>query len=189
MAQLRPTFGDPYHPPSQSGVDISYLIDRLESIIGSAQQLPLLGKVLLDRGALLALVDQMRLSLPEELKAAQDVLRERDGIIAKAQEEARRATREAEERANLLVQESEVYKAAETRARDTIALTERKAEGILSSANWEAQEQRRQIDLYSMDMLRRLEAHLSTHLSTLQGGIKALQETSAARDEGDQGQQ
>ena len=187
MAQLRPTYGDFQHPASQGGGDLAYLIDRLESIIGSGQQLPLVGKVFVDRDTLLELVDQLRLSLPEELRSAQDVLRERDGIIAKAHEEARRITREAEDRASLLVQETEVYRAAEAQARETLASSQSRADSILSSANRDAQDQRRQIDLYSMELFRRLEAHLAQHMSMVQRGIDTLKETSLSNNEEAQG--
>ena len=60
-----------------------------------AKRVPLSSKLAMDEAALTNLVDQMRLSIPDQIQEAETVLRERDAIVARAQDEARRMLEEA----------------------------------------------------------------------------------------------
>jgi cell division septum initiation protein DivIVA len=98
-------------------VDLTGQIQQLEDMVKEAKSMPLSSSALLNRDELLELVDQMKKSLPEEVKQARWVVRDREELLAKARRDAekivedaraeqlRMATREAiVERAN---QESE----------------------------------------------------------------------------------
>ena len=72
-------------------MDILHLIDQLEALLNEGSHPPLVGKrVLIDEQRAWEVIDQMRVSIPEEVKRAQQVLDQRDRIMAKAQEEAAR---------------------------------------------------------------------------------------------------
>ena len=65
-------------------------------------KLPIGGRVAIDRRRLLELVDQMRVAMPAELREAQEIVSQRDEVLAKAREESQlllaRAQQEVEER-------------------------------------------------------------------------------------------
>ena len=69
-------------------MDILQLIDRLEEIFNEAKAVPFTHNVLVDEDRMLELIDQMRIAVPEEVKKAQQVMAQRDRVMAQAQEEA-----------------------------------------------------------------------------------------------------
>ncbi len=58
------------------------LLDRLEGIIEDSRRMPLTNKVVVDAYDVLELLDKIRISLPDEVKKAEELLKERDKIIA-----------------------------------------------------------------------------------------------------------
>src|SRR5215210_6186597 len=71
-------------------VDILYLVDRLEELVGIGKRVPFSGRVMVEEEEFLALVDQLRVAVPNEIKQAQRVIRERERIVGEAQTEAAR---------------------------------------------------------------------------------------------------
>ena len=72
-------------------MDILHLIDQLEALLNEGSHPPLVGKrVLLDEQRAWEIIDQMRVSIPEEVKKAKRINQERDRIIAQANEEGAR---------------------------------------------------------------------------------------------------
>ena len=52
-------------------MDILHLVDRLEELVNSARQVPLTNNIMIDQDRLIDLIDQMRVSIPEEVKKSQ----------------------------------------------------------------------------------------------------------------------
>ncbi len=72
-------------------MDILHLVDRLEELIFSeSRSISFLHSVVVNEDRVVDLIDQMRVSIPEEIKKAQQILAQRDRILAQAQEEATR---------------------------------------------------------------------------------------------------
>ena len=67
-------------------MDILHLVDRLEQLVNEGRRLPLSNKVMVDEQKIWDLIDQMRISVPEEVKKAKRTNQERDRIIAQAHE-------------------------------------------------------------------------------------------------------
>jgi len=70
---------------------------------------------------MLDIIDQMRVSIPDEIKKAQQLLAQRDRILAQAQEEANRTVALAREKGDKLVEKDPVTQAAQARADQIIA--------------------------------------------------------------------
>src|SRR5205085_236052 len=66
------------------------------------------------------ILDQMRATIPEEIKQARWIVKERQEMLAEAKREAERIVKEARERAERLVSEEEITKQAERAAEDII---------------------------------------------------------------------
>ncbi len=83
------------------------LIDELENLLNSATRMPVGGKLLIDEAALRRLVEEMRASLPDELRVGQRIAGERDRILADARAQARRIIEDAQTQANAKLDEQE----------------------------------------------------------------------------------
>ncbi|MBL8132996.1 MAG: hypothetical protein JNL42_14140, partial [Anaerolineae bacterium] len=68
-------------------MDIQHLVDRLEDLIDEGRHIPFSKLTMIDEERALELIDQMRISIPEEIEKAARVLAQRDRILAQANEE------------------------------------------------------------------------------------------------------
>ncbi len=81
-------------------MDILHLVDRLEELFNNSKPLPLSRNVVVDENAFMDIIDQMRISIPDEVKKAQQIIAQKDRILAQAQEEANRTVQIAREKAS-----------------------------------------------------------------------------------------
>lgn len=145
-------------------IDILHLVDRLEELIMEGRVIPLSTRVAVDKEPLLDIVDQMRLSVPAEVKKAKRIQQERERIIAQANEEAGRIVRLSKEEADNLVTDHEVAKAAESRSAV-----------IVERAQNEANQIRKDADDYVLEVLSQLEYQLDGLLTTVRNGLRRVQ--------------
>jgi cell division septum initiation protein DivIVA len=145
-------------------MDILHLIDRLEEILNESRPIPLTHTVLVDEDKVLDLIDQMRVAIPEEVKKAQQVLAQRDRILAQAQEEANRTLALARERSESMVEREAIVQAAQTRAND-----------VGSQEIARIQQIQQEADNYVMETLTRLEMELDRMITQVRNGIQTLQ--------------
>lgn len=145
-------------------MDIQHLIDRLEELFNESRGIPLTHSVVIDEDRFLDIIDQMRVSIPEEVKKAQQVLVQRDRVLAQAQEEANRTIALAHDKSEQLI------------GRDVVTEAARKqAEEIIGQAQREAEAARHEADEYVVETLTRLEVEMDRTLSQVRNGIKTLQ--------------
>ena len=145
-------------------MDILHLVDRLEELFNESRPIPLTHNVVVDEDRMLDLIDQMRVTIPEEVKRAQQVLTQRDRILAQAQEEAKRTVDVAREKSQQLVERDAVVRAAKSRA-----------EEVLKQADVNAEHTRKEADNYVIQTLSRIEVELERLLNQARNGIMALQ--------------
>lgn len=144
-------------------MDLQYLIDRLETMVTGAKRVPISGRIMLDEQELADLIDQMRTVLPEEVRAARKVLRERDSIISEAQQQADDVLKTAHEQAEMLLDEQGLVAEAQARANRFIEEVEQDAQARIEGA-----------DDYARQVLTQLRDQLSRHLNTIERGLEAL---------------
>jgi hypothetical protein len=144
-------------------IEIQLLLDRLEAMLVESRQLPFGLGVLVDRDRFFDVINQMRISIPEEVKKAKRMQSERERLIAQANEEAERIVDLAREQAAALVGEHEVIQQAELRAQE-----------VLEQVRGEAQEVRAGADDYALVVLQQLEERLLQQLGTVRNGIATL---------------
>src|ERR1700753_3815130 len=96
------------------------LIDKLDDLVHNAKAVPLADQVRIDREEIYDILDQMRATIPEEIKQARWIVKERQEMLAEAKREAERIVKEARERQERLISEGEITKQAEGAAQDTI---------------------------------------------------------------------
>jgi hypothetical protein len=84
-------------------MDVLELIDELRDLVDGAKQVPLRDQVRMDKEKLYDLLDQMRSTIPEEIKQARGIVTEREEMLAEAKREAERIVEEARGRQSQLV--------------------------------------------------------------------------------------
>lgn len=152
-------------------VDILYLLDQLEEVLGGGSRVPLTSRTLVDEQEILDILDQIRVSIPDELKAAKRLTQERDQVIADAQLEADRITHQAE------------VQAAEQVAQHNVVLeAERRAADIEDRALHQAEETRREADAYAYRVLQKLRDQIAQVAQTVDRGMSEL-ESRHSKDE------
>ena len=72
-------------------MDVLVLIDKLDDLIHNAKPVPLTDQVSVDKEEIYDLLDQMRATIPEEIKQARWIVKERQEMLAEAKREAERA--------------------------------------------------------------------------------------------------
>jgi cell division septum initiation protein DivIVA len=115
-------------------MEIMALIDRLEEMISQATKVPLTGKILMDPDELLALVDEMRELIPQEIREANRIARDREAILRESRELAEQTVREAQALAARLTSEAAVAQEAQTQADELIDQAKRVAREIRQNA-------------------------------------------------------
>lgn len=145
-------------------MDILHLVDRLEELFNQSRPIPFTHNVIVDEEKMLNLIDQMRVAIPDEVKKAQQILTQRDRILAQAQEEANRTLNIAREKSEQLLARDAIVQAAQARA-----------EQILVQSRSDAVMIRDEADGYVVDTLQRVEIELERSLSQVRNGIRALE--------------
>jgi cell division septum initiation protein DivIVA len=146
-------------------MDILQLIDRLEELFNDAKAVPFTHNVVVDEDRMLELIDQMRIAIPEEVKKAQQVMAQRDRVMAQAQEEANRTLQLARDKSEQMVQKDMIVQEAQ-----------RRADQIVAQARGEAEGTRVDADNYVIDTLMQLQDQISKMSSQVSNGIRMMQE-------------
>src|SRR5215469_14125662 len=149
-------------------MDVLVLIDKLDDLVHNAKPVPLTDQVRLDKEEVYDILDQMRATIPEEIKQARWIVKERQEMLAEAKREAERVVKEARERQDRLVSQEEVTKEAQ-----------RAAEEIIDEAHAREREIRLGAEDYADEILGTLEVNLSKFIAAVQRGRDRL----AGKDE------
>jgi len=165
------------HPAVQRSED---LLRQAVEMVETARSMPMSATVMVNRDELLEVLDEVLASLPDELRAARYLLKERDEFRAKAHREAEEIIADATSQVARMVQRTEVVKAAERRARE-----------ILDDAEAEARRMMREAEDYCDQKLASFEIVLDRLTKTVHAGRRKLAATIAeielAPEEQDEG--
>jgi cell division septum initiation protein DivIVA len=169
-----PPVGAQYHPAETEEVLL-----QLRDVIEAARPVPLSASSMIAKEEVLELIEEALAQLPEELRAARWLLKEREEFLARTRHEADEIVEQARARAERMVQRTEVVKAAEARAYE-----------IVDTAQAESRRLRHEVEdfcdqkLASFEIvLERTQRLVAAGRSKLQG-TNLLAEAAAAAAEG-----
>ena len=145
-------------------MDVLVLIDKLDALVRNARRLPLRSDVRVDKEELSDLLNELRATIPEEIKQARWIVKERQEMLAAAEREAERILGEAHERQTQLVVEHPLSRQAELATED-----------IIDDARAEEREIRLGAEDYADEILGTLELNLSKFIAAIQRGRERLQ--------------
>jgi hypothetical protein len=177
-------------------VDILHLIDRLEELVAEARRMPIGQGVVIDRRRILELIDQMRSTVPWEIKEAMEMTAQRDTILEEARREGEGIIHRSSLDAASRLEDSELVKAAEAQAAEITRRAEERAQELLDEAQVQVQarmaqseqaatNQMDEADRYALEMLRRLESQLQAFSGTIRAGIESLSGSKDAQPQTD----
>ena len=132
-------------------IDILYLVDRLENLITGSHRMPLVNQIMIREADILSIVDQMRTSIPDEIKQARRIIQDKERIMAQAQADANKLLARAREESERVMNREGLLHAAEERSRELMRRAEANAEQLKTEA-----------DAYVVETLRALRDHLSS---------------------------
>ena len=144
-------------------MDIQHLVDRLEDLIDEGRHVPMSRYTVVDEERALEIIDQMRISIPEQVEKATRLVNQRDRLIAQANEEASRMIDIARQKNDDLVNRDAIVQTAKLRA-----------DNILRQAELEAERIRDEADGYVVDVLKELESQLLRTLTIVRNGITKI---------------
>lgn len=141
------------------------LLEHLEDLIEEASKMPFRNRVIVDKADVLELIKEIRISLPDEVKQADWINREKQKILQEATSESEKMIHESEEYIKQRVSDSEITKRANEHAEEIIRKAEDKSKELKEGAKE-----------YALDILRKLDTDLGKLNSRLQKNIQELRE-------------
>lgn len=138
------------------------LLEQFDEVLDSGIKIP--GKkTVVDIEKLRAVVDDIRLNIPAEIKQAKGIVADRADIIANAKREADAVIRSAEERARAIVAEQEIVK-----------MSQEKAAEIIANAQAKSREMRKAAQDFVDDIMRRADEGLTANVAEVRKTRAAL---------------
>lgn len=144
--------------------DAETLLQRAIDIIANAPKLPLSSSPRIDGDELIELLDEALRRMPEEMRHARWMIRERQEFVAKTRREADELLEAARVQAERMVQRTEVVRAAEAKARQ-----------VLESANADTKRMKNEMEDYLDQRLASFEIILDRLTNTIAQGRRRMQ--------------
>ena len=154
--------------------NVRSIIYRMESLLDTSKTMPMGGQKIVDARRMKELMDQLVLSMPQEVDAARQLLENKDSLLQQAQSDAKRRRTEAENAYRARVDDNEIIAAAQERARIIEEEAEQRAAKKLEQADREAMQKRAEAYNYALQTLQGLERQLDGVLGTVRNGVGML---------------
>lgn len=151
-------------PPGGSAVDTEALLRRLVDLVNNAKSMPLSASVLIAKDEFMDLLEEALQRLPDELRQARWMLRERDDYLARARREGDQIIEAARARAEAMVQRTDIVREAKFSAQRTV-----------DEADAEARKLRMEADDYCDRRLAKLEIEIDRIGKQVHAGRQRLQ--------------
>jgi len=126
------------------------LLDELEEALTKSGRMIFTRRLLVEEGQAISLLDRLRAAIPEEVRRAQQVLRERDQILEQARRQAQRIAEQAQREAAVRLEEEGLLDEAK-----------QQSGRLLEDARREAEKVRQGADQYAREVLIEIEARMT----------------------------
>ena len=150
-------------------IDILVLVDRLDDLLKKSSQVPFTRSRMVDERALVAIIDQLRIAVPEEIRQARRITAESERVLTEAEEAAKQVQVEAKQNAALLLSQQSIIQAAQEQA-----------ERIVDQAHAHQAHLMAEADEHCLSVLGALEDELKSLLTSTRNGIRNLDTRAAA---------
>jgi hypothetical protein len=171
-------------------MDILYLVDRLENLIAGSRKMPLMNQIIIKESDIFNLIEQMRTSIPDEIKQARRIIQEKERILAQAQADASNLLTRAREETERVMQREGLLHAAEERSQELVRRAENQTQNMIQLAEQQAEHLKNDADSYVTETLRNLREHLvsvetevSRTVLSIERGLDSLEEQQRTQEE------
>lgn len=147
-------------------MDLATRLQQLEELVREAKSMPLSSSVLVSRDEVLQMVAEMQEALPEEIKQARWIVKDREELLAKARAEGERIVEQAREEQRRMAMKEAIAERAEE-----------EAERIRVEAEDKVEEMRREAEDYVDAKLAQFEIALRRILEDSQAATRAAAKT------------
>ncbi|MBO5073159.1 MAG: hypothetical protein J6C32_09370 [Eubacterium sp.] len=137
-------------------------------------------KVVVERGELYDLLDELRLCAPEEIKRYQKIINNREGILNEAQQRAEDMLTQAQQQTAQLLDQNEIVQTAYQRAEEIMKQATEEAKRLVNAAQEESEQMRRASLAYTNDLLAEAQQHVEESLRETDNKYRML--TSALKN-------
>lgn len=135
------------------------IIDRIEELLDGSRRIPFSANIVVNGDEIYDLIEELRSIMPEEFKQSRWIVRERENMIEEAKNQAEKIINNAQEKAEVMVGETEIMKKAS-----------RKSEEMMSTIETRARTIRLEAEDYADEKLANLEAVLHKLLNSIEKG-------------------
>jgi vacuolar-type H+-ATPase subunit H len=146
-------------------MEIYRILDELEAELEDCARIPLTNKIVIQDEAIFKHIDRLRAILPEDIRQAQWIKKERQRILDDAELEAEKIIENAKEKVKELASESEIQKIAEQNSQE-----------ILKRAKAQALEITQGAFNYADEVMSQIQAHLEKHSAVLKEGRQQIKQ-------------
>jgi cell division septum initiation protein DivIVA len=171
-------------------MDILYLVDRLENLIAGSRKMPLMNQIIIKESDIFNIIEQMRTSIPDEIKQARRIIQEKERILAQAQADASNLLARAREETERVMQREGLLRAAEERSQELVRRAENQTQNMIQLAEQQAEQLKNDADAYVTETLRNLREHLvgvetevSRTILSIERGLDSLEEQQRTLEE------
>jgi cell division septum initiation protein DivIVA len=147
-------------------MDLAARLEHLDELIREAKSMPLSSSVLVNREEVLEMITEMKEALPEEIKRARWIVRDREELLAKAREEGDRTVAQAHEEQLRMARKEEI-----------VARATSEADRVVSDAEERARMMRAEAEDYVDGKLAQFENSIRKILEASQASTKSLNRT------------
>lgn len=142
--------------PPRTALELQDLVDDIITLVGGAKAVPLSGSVLVDREAMLMMLERLKSELPEELRAARWMVRERETFVARTNEKAKDTLDRARSKAEQMVSQSHIVAEAVEEANALVRRAEGESRKIRLEAEDEVESQYERLEMLYAELVDRL---------------------------------
>lgn len=142
-------------------MEVLQIIDEFDDLI--EKSFNIFGFAVVNKEELLAMADEIRLKMPEELNQARWVKKERQKIIDEANAEAEKIVKEAQDKVIALIDEHEITKSAKE-----------KSDNLLTEARRQEEEMKHNAVMYADAIMERLDKTTSVALDEIREARRQL---------------
>ncbi|MFF5254269.1 cell division initiation protein [Streptomyces leeuwenhoekii] len=153
-------------------MDVQKKLDEIVAVVSGARSMPMSASCVVNRAELLSLLEEVRAALPDSLARAQELIGDREQMVAQARQEAERIIESAHAERGSLISGTEVARRSQA-----------EADRILAEARQEAEEIRAEADEYVDSKLANFEVVLTKTLGSVGRGREKLLGTGPGLDE------
>lgn len=144
-------------------MDILDLLEEFESVIESSGRIPMTGKVVIHEEVLYSYLDKFRAYLPQSIRDAEYIIREKERLLNDAQREGEGLIEASMVKCQRIVAESEIVKQAIAQGEIIIGNAKQEAKNLVSGAY-----------SYSEEVMSTLQRELESSLKTIRSGRDAI---------------